>query len=174
MFSYNGKVFKTSNHNDFETPSWVIEELIKFIPDKYKIIYDSAFCSGTSGEILKSLLPDKKIIHENTDFFEYDGDYDIQITNPPYQIKKEWLEHTCRDDKPFMLLMPAPVLFTKYWRELFKNKDIQLIIPHRRISYVKCDSYTKIPLAKEEQGRASFDTCWFCYKCNLPHSFNFY
>lgn len=83
------KIFDKSKVN-YETPYEVWEQLSHLIP-KDKIIWESAYCSGLSGEYWKKL--GYNVIHKNEDYFNYEPDnYDIQITNPPFNNKKKWIE----------------------------------------------------------------------------------
>jgi hypothetical protein len=57
---------------------------------KDKIIWESAFGDGESGKYLTEL--GFNVVHREIDYFNEEPDnWDIQITNPPFSKKKEWL-----------------------------------------------------------------------------------
>ena len=64
-------------------------------------------------------------------------------------------------DKPFILLMPSSKINTSYFRA-WKDKGIQIIIPKKRISFIKMKNGKYV----ESKG-ANFDCFYYCYKMNL-------
>jgi hypothetical protein len=40
-------------------------------------------------------------------------------------------------DKPFIIIMPLSKINTSYFRENFINKGLQIIIPRKRIQFLK-------------------------------------
>ena len=152
------------NYDDYMTPYHVWNDIDIYIP-KDKIIWESAYGDGKSKAILQSLGV-KKIIHKPYDFFKKQPKrWDIQITNPPFNIKKEWFEQSKKYDKPFIILCPSSTLNTQYFRKFFKDK-IQIIIPRKRINFIKYDREKNEIIS--QSNRCNFDTLYYCYKMNLP------
>ena len=54
---------------------------------------------------------------------------------------------------------------TQYMRSLFKNDELQIIIPNKRISFVK-----KVNRIFPDNwcSKCNFDCFYYCYKMNLP------
>jgi hypothetical protein len=148
------------------TPESAWEAIDKYIP-KDKIVWDPFYGNGQSGQILKKFS--KEVIHTNTDFFT-SNEGEIIISNPPYSLKKEVLIRLKEIDKPFILIMPSSTLITTYCRNLFKN-DIQIIIPRKRIQFIKVDKDTK--KAVEQSNHCNFDCFYFCYKLNLERDITY-
>ena len=98
------------------------------------------------------------VIHKEIDFFESD-EGDIIVSNPPFSSSKDIILRLKELDKPFILILPSSKINTKYFRENFKN-DIQIIIPRKRIQFLKKDNDLK--------NRCNFDTFYYCYKMELP------
>jgi hypothetical protein len=130
---------KYKKHDHYMTPKTAWESL-KPILDKtsLNIIYESAYGDGMSGEYLKEIFPNKTIIHKDIDYFKREiMDYDIELTNPPFALTKEWLEEAKSRGKPFIFILPAAKICTQYFRRIFEGEKIQLIIPRRRIHFKK-------------------------------------
>ena len=61
--------------------------------------------------------------------------------------------------------MPAPKLCTLYFRENFKDSSLQIIIPRKRIQFIKFVDGVKV---EDLKSQCSFDCFYYCYKMNLP------
>tara|TARA_R110000737_G_scaffold91291_1_gene123625 strand:- start:7885 stop:8364 length:480 start_codon:yes stop_codon:yes gene_type:complete len=151
MATFNNKDF--IKHDDYMTPKYVWENIEQYIP-KDKVIWEAFMGDGKSGEYLKDL--GLNVIHNDNDFFE-SNEGDILVSNPPFSKCKEIMPRLKELDKPFILILPSSKINTQYFR-IFKN-DIQLIIPPKRIQFVKNGN--------ELQNKCNFDCFYYCYKMNL-------
>jgi len=148
--------FTTDKYSDnyiTNKQDWI--RIKKFIP-KDKIIWSPFYCDGKQKEIFKEMGYD--IIHEDKDFFNYTPNYDIIIDNPPFSKKKEILEKLKNIDKPFILICPSMMISYKYFQKDFK--DIQIIIPSKRICFKHLDN--------DKSYSPPFVSFYYCYKMNLP------
>ena len=93
----------------------------------------------------------------------------LVVTNLPFGIKKEIFQHLKNIDQPFIILAPSTCLHTKYFNEIFKNENIQLIIPSTKRNFDKYVDGVKI----EQKDNCSFYTLYICFKANLDHDINF-
>ena len=161
MADFHTKTF--SKHDDYMTPKSAWDSIKEFIPEEYKVIYEPFYGDGKSGIILKELIPSKTIIHENVDFYEYSTkyNYDMILSNPPFSDAKKIMPKMLEIDKPFILLMPSSKINTSYFRA-WKEKGIQIIIPRKRISFIKMKDGEYV-----ESIGANFDCFYYCYKMNL-------
>ena len=91
---------------------------------------------------------------------------DIIVTNPPYSLKYEWLEHCYYLEFPFALLMPVEMLGTARGQRLFNRYGIEVIFMSPRVDFY-------MPNKGYEGGGAQFPTAWFTWKLNLPNQINF-
>ena len=162
MAGFHTKTF--IKHDDYMTPKYAWENILHLIP-KDKIIWEAFYGDGKSGEYLREL--GLNVIHEPIDFFEEDPDHwDIIISNPPFSKSKEILTKLKQVDKPFILIFPSSKINTQYIRELYKNTELQLIIPRRRINFEK-----KIDgVVPDGWGnRCNFDCFYYCYKMGFEN-----
>lgn len=158
MAGFHTKTF--IKHDCYMTPKYAWENIKQYIP-KDKIIWEAFYGDGNSGNYLKELGFD--VIHEPIDFFENDLG-DIIVSNPPFSKTKEILIRLKEIDKPFIIILPSSKINTSYFRE-WKNKNIQIIIPRKRIHFEKLVNGIKPDGWKNS---CNFDCFYYCYKMNLP------
>jgi len=144
--------------DNYNTNKYEWERIKDYIPTD-KIIWSPFYCDGKQKEYFKELGYD--IIHEDKDFFSYTPEYDIIIDNPPFSKKNEILNKLNDLDKPFILICPSMMLSYKYFQTNFKDKNIQLIIPYKRMNFKHLNSNKK-------NYSPPFASFYYCYKMNLP------
>lgn len=160
MAGFHSKTFK--KHDDYMTPKHAWEDIKHFIP-KDKIIWEAFYGDGASGNYLTEL--GFKVIHEERDFFtEPPDEYDLIVSNPPFSKSKEVMKQMLIYDKPFILIMPSSKINTSYFRE-WKDKGLQIIIPRKRIHFLKLVD-GKVP--DKWKNACYFDCFYYCYKIDLP------
>ena len=153
--SLNTDIIKLNNDDDYMTPNAVWDSIKHLIP-KDKIIWECFFGDGQSGEYLREL--GFEVIHEEIDFFD-NNKGDILISNPPFSIVPKILDRLFIIDKPFIMILPASKICTNYFRK-YKDKKLQIIIPRRRIQFIKNNCLTN---------RCNFDCYYYCYNINLEN-----
>ena len=158
MAGFHTKTFQV--HDDYMTPKYVWENIQPFIP-KDKIIWEPFFGDGTSGEYLREL--GFEVIHKPIDFFQHNVG-DIVVSNPPFSQSKNVLSRLRELDKPFILILPLSKINTSYIRENYKDDGLQIIIPRKRIQFIKMVNGE----ITEEKNSCNFDCLYFCYRMNLP------
>ena len=147
-------------HDDYMTPKYAWENIKQYIP-KNKVIWEAFYGDGLSGYYLKEL--GFEVIHDPVNFFENDLG-DIIISNPPFSLSKEIMDRLYILDKPFILIMPSNKINTQYFRK-WKNKNIQIIIPRKRIHFIK---HINGEIPNNWGNRCYFDCFYYCYKMDLP------
>lgn len=158
MAGFHTKTF--IKHDCYMTPKYAWDDIKEYIP-KDKIIWEAFYGNGNSGNYLTEL--GFNVIHEPIDFFENNLG-DIIVTNPPFSKVKEILLRLKEIDKPFIIIMPSSKINTSYMRN-WKDKNIQIIIPRRRIHFEKLVDGFKPDNYKSS---CNFDCFYYCYKMNLP------
>ena len=152
MAGFHTKTFL--KYDDYMTPRSAWENIKEYIP-KNKVIWEAFYGDGKSGEYLEELGFD--VIHEKIDFFK-NNKGDLIISNPPFSLSKEIMQRLYELDKPFILIFPSSKINTQYFRK-WKDKNIQIIIPRKRIQFVKNGN--------ELKNKCNFDCFYYCYKMNL-------
>jgi|TARA_R110000824_G_scaffold219681_2_gene406672 23S rRNA G2445 N2-methylase RlmL len=153
--SLNTDIIKLNNDDDYMTPNAVWDSIKHLIP-KDKIIWECFYGNGESAKYLSKI--GFNVESYDIDFFnETNFKYDILISNMPYSIKAKVFQKLAEINKPFMMLVPVATMTKQYLKKYFKNQ-IQIIIPERRIQFIKNGKQTD---------RCYFDTIFICYKMNL-------
>ena len=152
-------------HDDYMTPRSAWEAIAHLIP-RDRVIWEPFYGDGQSGEDLRSLGFD--VIHEDIDFYKHDLGQQI-VSNPPYGDTKNIIPRLKELGKPFILIMPCQKLGTLYFRNVFKDEGIQIIIPRKRIHF------KKLVDGVEPEGYKSscnFDCFYYCWKMGFEHDIN--
>jgi hypothetical protein len=152
MAGFQTETFKKDD--DYMTPKYVWENIQQYIP-KDKVIWEAFYGDGKSGKYLEEL--GFTVIHKEVDFFKNNLG-DIIVSNPPFSKSKEILKRLKELNKSFILILPSSKINTQYMRENYKNSDLQIIIPKKRIAFIKNNELTK---------SCNFDCFYYCYKINL-------
>ena len=162
MAGFHTKTF--IKHDDYSTPKSAWENIKHIIPKVQ--IYEAFYGDGKSGQYLEELGFD--VIHEPIDFFDNDTlpPYECLVSNPPFSQTKQIMKRLAELDMPFIIIMPASKICTSYFRENFMNKKLQIIIPRKRIQFVKLVNGEKPEKYKSD---CNFDCFYYCYKINLPN-----
>ena len=149
-------------HDDYMTPKYAWENIKNYIP-KDKVIWEAFYGDGKSGQYLTEL--GFNVIHKEVDFFnEPPDEWDMIVSNPPFSKSKEVMKQLLIYDKPFIIIMPCPKIYTSYFRE-WKDKGLQIIIPRKRIHFLKLVNGEPVEGWKNQ---CAFDCFYYCYKMNLP------
>ena len=148
-------------HDDFYTRKKTWDQIKEFIPND-KIIWE--FCLLNSNEQSKKYLEElgfDVVGDRSIDFFNHNLG-DILISNIPFssEIKIRMLKRLVELDKPFIIIMNHMNTFTKYFKEIFENKEIYYITPSTKIHY---DKYIDGEL-QETKNKTSFYSIYVCYK----------
>ena len=157
MAGYETKTF--AKHDDYMTPKSAWENIQHLIP-RDKVIWECFYGDGQSGKDLEEL--GFKVIHEDIDFFN-NNKGDIIISNPPFSLKKEVFTRLIELDKPFIMISSQQLIFTKYFKNLMIDKRLQIIVPSKRIQFIKISNGQYI----DTGNRCNFDCFYYCYKMNL-------
>lgn len=154
---------KPTNYDNLYTQ----QEAIKFLCDnidlsKIKTIWECAGGTGNISNYLNNLGINviSTDIEQGVNFLENNFECEMIITNPPYSKKNEFLKRAFELGKPFAFLLPLTTLEGNFRNKLFKNKNIQVLIPNKRFDFTG-------------KKNCWFATAWFCWKCNFPEQLNF-
>ena len=90
-------------------------------------------------------------------------DYDYIITNPPYKNNKDFIKRAIELWKHFALLIRLEHMWGVEAFNIFKDLDIQLVIPKKRINFITPKTYWQT----KWKSSASFHTIWLTWWFNL-------
>jgi len=91
----------------------------------------------------------------------------VLVSNPPFSFKRDRLKHLeSLGMHNVALLLPAPVLFTKYFYDYCKKHHVQLVVHTKRCAFID-------PTTGTSGKSASFDVAWICVGLDLPRDINF-
>jgi len=158
MAGFHTKTF--IKHDDYMTPKYAWENISHLIP-RDKIIWEAFYGDGESGKYLNEL--GFNVIHKPIDFFN-SNEGEIIVSNPPFSQSKEIMKRLKELDKPFIIILPSSKINTQYVRENYKNSNLQIIIPRKRIHF------NKLIEGETPEGwrnACNFDCFYYCYKMNF-------
>ena len=109
---------------------------------------------------LISLIPDVKVayshIDQNQNFFDYEPEkWDIIVSNPPFSNKRKYFERALSFNKPFALIMSNTWLNDSAPKQLFKDKDLQLLMFEKRMKFIKSDGTI--------ENKITFSSSYYCW-----------
>ena len=146
-------LYSNGNNDEKYTPAYAITPLLKYL-DKRQIIWcpfdteDSQYV-----KVLKQngFTVINSHISEGKDFFEYEPEnWNILISNPPFTNKRKIFERALSFNKPFALLMTNTWLNDSAPKQLFKDKDLQLLMFEQRIQF-------------DDQNKITFSSSYYCW-----------
>ena len=158
-FIESKKILYSKGKNDeCMTPSYGVEPILKYIPQN-AIVWCPFYKKNS--EFVKQISKKNKVvfshIDEGEDFFIYEPEeWDVIVSNPPFTNKRKVFERALSFNKPFALIM------TNLWfndaapKQLFKDKDLQLLMFDKRIIFNKEDG---TPMGKI----INFSSSYFCW-----------
>lgn len=152
-------MYSPGNSDEYRTPEYAVLPLLKYIP-KNKIIW-TPFDLEDSWYIKIFVKNGYKVIGSHIkaghDFYMWEPEekWDIIISNPPYTNKRKIFERALSFNKSFALLMSLMWLSDSAPKQLFMEKDLQLLMFDKRIKFFKPDGSfeNKIP----------FSSAYYCW-----------
>ena len=150
---------KTDESNENYTPYYAVDPIMKYI-SKDKIIwcpFDEEWSSYYNSFKDAGYKTIRSSIQEGRDFFTYEPeDYDVIVSNPPFNIKDKILKRLDELNKPFAILLPMNSLQgEKRYQCCFKN-GIQMLAFDKRIGFHSQDK-----MDKPNEG-TPFASAYFC------------
>ena len=133
----NEILYSNGKNDECHTPDYAVIPIMEYIP-KDAVVWcpfdtqDSRFVK----EIAKTNKVEFSHINNGQDFYKYEPKtWDIIISNPPYTNKRKIFERCLAFNKPFALLMSNTWLNDSAPKQLFMQKDLQLLMFDKRIIF---------------------------------------
>lgn len=139
-------------------PKGGVKPILKYIP-KDKIIWlpfdteESNFTKVFKENGYKVIFTH---IRNGQNFYNYEPEkWDIIVSNPPFTNKRCIFERALSFNKPFALLMTNTWLNDAAPKQLFKDRELQLLMFDKRIKYI--NNGIQLP-------NPTFSSSYYCYK----------
>jgi hypothetical protein len=159
-----------------QTPAYAIYPLLQHLAgsdgQQKPIVWEPAAGEGNLAEALadrhiKVVTSDLRRGAEQ-DFFSYEPpQWDIQVTNPPYSIKPQWIERSFALGKPFALLLPVESIGAAAIARQFAGKRIEIVFTYPRIAF-------KMPDKGWVGSAPQFPVAWFTYGLGIGQEISYW
>lgn len=133
-------LYSNGNNDECFTPPYGIIPILEFL-DKEAVVW-CPFDTEDSHFVKEMTSNGNKVIYSHIsngqDFFNYEPEepWDIIISNPPFTNKRKIFERALSFNKPFALLMSLTWLNDSAPKQLFFEKDLQLLMFDKRIKFI--------------------------------------
>lgn len=150
-------LYSAGNNDECKTPAYGVKPIIKYLP-KNKVIWcpfdkeDSEFVQQLLSQGFTVVFSH---IDNGQDFYTYEPDeWDIIVSNPPFTNKRKIFERALSFNKPFALLMSNTWLNDSAPKQLFANKQLQLLMFEERMKFTNNGVI---------QNKITFSSSYYCY-----------
>ena len=154
----SGKLMYSKGNNDeCYTPDYGVEPILKYIPKDATVW--CPFDTEESQFVIQISKQNKVIrshLESGQDFFDYEPDgWDMIVSNPPFTDKRKFFERALSFNKPFALIMTNTWLNDSAPKQLFKDKDLQLLMFDKRMKFISPDG--------RNNDKITFSSSYYCY-----------
>ena len=137
-------LYSGGNNDECYTPDYAVQPILEYIPKDVTV-----WCPFDTEESQFVKLIRERIGKENVeyshldngqDFFQYEpDDWDMMVSNPPFSKKKKFFQRALSFNKPFALIMTNTWLNDSAPKQLFKDRDLQLLMFDKRMKFISPD-----------------------------------
>jgi len=150
-------LYSAGSNDECYTPDYGVEPILEFIP-KGAIVW-CPFDTESSQFVIQISKQNKVIashIDEGKDFFTYEPEkWDVIISNPPFTNKRKYFERALSLGKPFALIMTNTWLNDAAPKQIFKDKDLQLLMFDKRMEFIQPNS--------TKTNKITFSSSYYCW-----------
>lgn len=150
-------LYSSGNNDECYTPAYAIKPILEYIP-KNAIVW-CPFDKAESQFVKLISLQNKVVfshIDDGKDFFAYEpAKWDILISNPPFTNKRKYFERALSFNKPFALIMTNTWLNDSAPKQLFADKELQLLMFDKRMKFNSPDG--------RANDKITFSSSYYCY-----------
>lgn len=153
----NEILYSKGKNDECMTPSYAVKPILKYIPANWTV-----WCpfDTSDSQFVKQISQQNPVIYSHIstgqNFYTYEPTehWDCIISNPPFTKKREIFERVLSFNKPFALIMSNTWLNDAAPKQLFKEKELQLLMFDKRIRFINNGV---------EMGQPTFSSSYFCY-----------
>lgn len=144
--------------DEWMTPAFAVKPLLKYVHPRLRIW--CPFDTAESNFVKVFREAGREVVHshicDGQDFFEYEPErWDVLISNPPFSNKRKFFERALALGKPFALLMTNTWLNDAAPKQLFAERDLQLLMFEQRIRF-------QSPSAEAVTDKITFSSSYYC------------
>jgi len=151
-------MFSSGGGDEAYTPTYGVTPILKYIPKDATV-----WCPFDTDEsefvkqISKQNLVVATHISKGFDFLTYtpDFEWDVIVSNPPFTNKRKFFERALSFEKPFALIMTNTWLNDSAPKQLFKDKDLQLLMFDKRMKFHSPDG--------RPNDKITFSSSYYCW-----------
>lgn len=154
----SGNILYSGGKNDESyTPAYGVKPILKYIDPK--LIVWCPFDTEES-EFVKQISKTNKVVYshieDGQDFYFYEPEnWDVIISNPPFTNKRKIFERALSFGKPFALIMSNTWLNDSAPKQLFKDKELQLLMFDKRMRFNNPDG--------RPNAKITFSSSYYCW-----------
>ena len=150
-------MYSVGDNDECYTPSYGVKPILKYIPKN--VVVWCPFDTEES-EFVKQISNQNSVVYSHIslgqDFFTYEPyHWDIIVSNPPFTNKRKFFERALSFNKPFALIMTNTWLNDSAPKQLFKNKDLQLLMFDKRMKFNNPDG--------RSNDKITFSSSYYCW-----------
>jgi len=125
--------------DEAQTPPYAILPLLPYLPKDWVVWESAASSYGFLGEAIRVLngnyVIETGLELDGTNYLTAPRKGDIQVTNPPYSIKYEWIERSYDNNQSFAMLMPFDTWAAAKAQAQFQRHGMSIILLNRRVHF---------------------------------------
>lgn len=151
-------LYSVGKNDECLTPDYGVKPIIKYIP-KNAVVW-CPFDTEESEFVKQIRANGNKVIYSHIsngqDFYTWEPKerWDCIVSNPPFTAKRQIFERALSFNKPFALIMSNTWLNDATPKQLFKEKDLQLLMFEQRMKFLNNGKV---------QNKITFSSSYFCY-----------
>lgn len=156
-FDSKALMYSSGNNDECYTPNYAVTPILKYIPEGAIV-----WCPFDleHSEFVKQISKQNEVVYSHLetgqDFFTYEPDqWDVLISNPPFTNKRKFFERALSFNKPFAMIMTNTWLNDSAPKQLFKDKDLQLLMFDKRMKFNMPDG--------RENDKITFSSSYYCW-----------
>jgi hypothetical protein len=158
IYDSSNLLYSGGSNDECYTPAYGVTPILEYIP-KDSIVWCPF--DTTDSEFVKQISLTNEVVHshiaDGKDFYSYEPEnWDIIVSNPPFTNKRKIFERALSFDKPFALIMSNTWLNDAAPKQLFAEKDLQMLMFDKRIEFIQQDGRVS--------NRVTFSSSYYCYK----------
>ena len=151
-------LYSNGKNDECMTPAYGVRPIIKYLPTD-KTIW-CPFDKENSEFVIQLQQHGFRVVFSHIDygqdFYTYEPEqWDIIVSNPPFTNKRKIFERALSFGKPFALLMSNTWLNDAAPKQLFKEKQLQLLMFEERMKFLNNGVV---------QDKITFSSSYYCYQ----------